>query len=90
MSDVFTPLITGFGCCKMLDVRGSAMDFWTSTKYTALELLDLPVEYEGIDNNGQEEGSTPTTKATDVWAFGMVGAEASLSHCLLHPVRRQC
>ena len=75
MSDDYRPLLTDFGCSKILNVKGFTTDLKYSLKYTAPELLELPLESGGADNNGEQKRGTPTTKETDVWAFSMVGAE---------------
>ncbi|KAJ3543684.1 hypothetical protein NMY22_g3049 [Coprinellus aureogranulatus] len=68
MSDDLRPLITGFGCSKTLGVVGNTTGMRFSSKYLAPELIDL-AEDEWVGTEA------PTTKETDVWAFGLVCAE---------------
>lgn len=82
MSSEGKPLLSDFGCAKIPNVRGYTTDFKSSERYIAPELaiangstgqhLDVP------------KHGTPSTKESDVWAFGMVGAEVCL-HDLFHP-----
>ncbi|TEB26735.1 hypothetical protein FA13DRAFT_1737159 [Coprinellus micaceus] len=73
ISDDFRPLLTDFSFSKILYRREFDADLEFTLQYAAPEILDLPVENEGAGGNGQER--IGSTKETDVWAFGMVGAE---------------
>ncbi|KAJ3543690.1 hypothetical protein NMY22_g3050 [Coprinellus aureogranulatus] len=74
MSDDLRPLLTDFGCSKILGVRGYTTDLKTSMKYLAPELMSLAAD-GWVDSKGKKKSGTPTTKETDVWAFGLVCAE---------------
>ncbi|TEB23895.1 kinase-like protein [Coprinellus micaceus] len=77
ISDDFRPLLTDFGFSKILYRREFDADPEFTLQYAAPEILGLPVENEGAGGNGQER--IVSTKETDVWAFGMVGAEVRFS-----------
>jgi serine/threonine protein kinase len=80
ISDDFRPLITDFGCSKILKMNGFTTDLKASLKYMAPELMDV-FGVDDVDVNGKKKSGTPSTKETDVWAFGLVGAEVrSLYH----------
>ncbi|TEB26738.1 kinase-like protein [Coprinellus micaceus] len=74
ISDDFRPLITDFGCSKILKMKGFTTDLKASLKYMAPELMDV-FGVDDVDANGKKKSGTPSTKETDVWAFGLVGAE---------------
>ncbi|TEB26739.1 kinase-like protein [Coprinellus micaceus] len=74
MSNEGKPLLTDFGCSKVLGVDGYTTELKSSLMYLSPELMDI-LGLEFVDSKGKKQKGTPTTKASDVWAFGLVGAE---------------
>jgi serine/threonine protein kinase len=88
MSDDLKPRLANFGSCKILGDAASGDDpiqQEPSPAYSSPE-VNL-IEGENSDSNElpapQVSTETPAdTKETDVWAFGLVGAEVRVPSCL--------
>jgi hypothetical protein len=72
MSESGEPLLADFGRSKVIGHSGYTTDFACVWRYLASEIMDDAASAYSIQDSKKQP---ITTKATDIWAFGLVGVE---------------
>ena len=72
MSASGEPLLADFGRSKVIGHSGYTTEFACVWRYLAPEIMDDAASAFGIEDSKKQP---ITTKATDIWAFGLVGVE---------------